>query len=376
MLYFLTNWIILYQNTKMNYILIIIFAILVWYIWLKVFRKLRILDRPGPDIIPARAPVPSIQWIPMILGIILCIWIFFNNYFFDNNLTGFIIWSILLGIIALIDNFIHISAKLRLLVQILVACISFFVSWVWFFEFTLPWWHSISIPLVIWLLLTIVWFIWFINAINWFDWINWLASGVSSIGFLTIFFLINLVVLKAHTYISPEKLHILTIVSNLSFLLFCFSFVYSFVEFKPLWVLRDIWVMFLGFSLAYLSLLWWAKIWTILVVLSLVIFDSIWVFINRIWVMKKSPLKWDYSHLHYRLLALKFSRTESRVFIWCWSLFLMVLMILQQTNRTNKAIIFIMMFLIFFWVNIYLFWIKKLPWEYKIIKDWKQIEKK
>jgi len=47
-----------------------------------------------------------------------------------------------------------------------------------------------------------------------------------------------------------------------------------------------------------------AKIGTLLVVLSLPIFDAIWVFVNRIFVMKKSPMKKDYTHLHYRLMAL------------------------------------------------------------------------
>jgi UDP-N-acetylmuramyl pentapeptide phosphotransferase/UDP-N-acetylglucosamine-1-phosphate transferase len=65
-----------------------------------------------------------------------------------------------------------------------------------------------------------------------------------------------------------------------------------------------------------------------LVVLSLVIFDAIWVSINRL-KKRKSPLKGDYTHLHYRLMSLSWSKTEVRVFVRGWSLFLMILMILQ-----------------------------------------------
>ncbi len=358
-----------------KYILIFLFAILIGYIWVAFFKKIKLLDKPGPDIIPTRKPVPHIQWVVMIIWFLLSIAIFFPQYFLDKNINSLFIWSIILGVVTTIDAFKKTSIKFRLLIQIIVICMAFFLSWVGLNEFVMPWFGEIKFPMIIWLILTIVWFAWFMNAINWFDWINWLASGVSSIWFLTIFLLIHFVVYKSNPDITPEKYQILQLVSNVSFILFAFSTVYSFIEFKPWWVLRDVGVMFLWFSLAYLSLLWWAKIWTILVALSLVIFDSIWVFINRIWIMKKSPMKWDFTHLHYRLLALKWNRTEVRFFIWIWSLFFMIVMILQWDNRFNKIIIFILMLLLFFGLNVYLFWIKKLPFEYQILKWWKKVEK-
>jgi hypothetical protein len=83
-------------------------------------------------------------------------------------------------------------------------------------------------------------------------------------------------------------------------------------------------------------------------------------------VMKKSPMKKDYTHLHYRLLALGRNRWEIRRFVRWWSIFFMVIMLLQDTNRMSKIIIFLLMAIIFFGVNIYLFWVKKLPMEYKV----------
>lgn len=111
-----------------------------------------------------------------------------------------------------------------------------------------------------------------------------------------------------------------------------------------------------------------AKIGTLLVALSLPIFDAVWVFVNRIVIFKKNPLKGDYTHLHYRLMALGWTRGEVRRFIWGWSLFFMIIMILQDTNRMNKIIIFALMTIIFFGTNIYLFWVKKLPMEYVVKK--------
>lgn len=348
----------------MIYIFIFLFAVLVWLFWILLFRKINILDKPWPDIIPARLPVPNIQWIFLFFWVIISILIFFYEYIFYKEIIALFIAWFFIALVSLFDAFKSISPKIRLLVQISVAMIAFFVGWVGIHDFIMPWWDTIHFPLLLSLLLTIIWFAWFMNAINWFDWVNSLASWVSTIWFLSIILLIQFVVIPYYTWISPDTLYMLEMVINVSYIFFVFSLIYTFIEFKPFWILRDIWVMFLWFSLAYLALMWWAKIWTILVALSLVVFDSIWVFIHRIFVMKKNPLKWDYTHLHYRLLALSWNRTEVRFFVRWWSLFLMIIMLLLWVDRFWKLIIFIIMFLFFFWINAYLFWIKWLKSEY------------
>lgn len=50
-----------------------------------------------------------------------------------------------------------------------------------------------------------------------------------------------------------------------------------------------------------------------------------------------------------------------RAFVWIFSIVMMVLMLMQEANRVNKIIIFVMMALLFFGVNTYLFLYKKLP---------------
>jgi UDP-N-acetylmuramyl pentapeptide phosphotransferase/UDP-N-acetylglucosamine-1-phosphate transferase len=86
------------------------------------------------------------------------------------------------------------------------------------------------------------------------------------------------------------------------------SFVYTFVECKPLGLIRDVGTMFLAFGLAYLSVVGGTKIGTVVVALSLVIFDAIWIIWYRICILKKSPMKGDFKHLHHRLLGLGWSR--------------------------------------------------------------------
>lgn len=206
------------------------------------------------------------------------------------------------------------------------------------------------------------------NAINRFDGINGLSSGVSTIGFLTIYLLLQQVVFPSYPFMSEANAVLLSMITNIAFVMTILGMIYTTIEYKPIGRLRDIGTMFLGFTLAYLALLGGAKIGTILVALSLPIFDAIRVFINRIFIMKKSPLKGDYTHLHYRLLSLGWDRSEIRRFVRGWSIFFMIIILLQDTNRLAKVIIFLMMALIFFGVNIYLFRVKKLPMEYKVEK--------
>ena len=137
----------------------------------------------------------------------------------------------------------------------------------------------------------VIWSILCINAINWFDGIYAQASGVSSVGFLTIFLLIKYVVFGHFTVFTEANLVTLHLVENLSLVLFALSLISTIVEYKPLALLRDVGIMFFGFSLAYLSIAGGAKIGTIVVALSLVIFDAIWVGFYRIFIVKVSPLK-------------------------------------------------------------------------------------
>jgi len=89
----------------------------------------------------------------------------------------------------------------------------------------------------------VLWSLLCINAINWFDGVYGQASGVSSIGFLTIVLLIHFVVLPYYSGITEVNAEILSWVSVISSLFFVLSLVYTFVEYKPYGLLRDLGTM-------------------------------------------------------------------------------------------------------------------------------------
>lgn len=351
----------------MNYILVPIIAIAVAFIGLRLFRRLKILDKPGNDLKNTRKPVPTIQGIFVYVGFFLSIWLLFPEYLHNNLFWWLILGSLPIVIFELFEE-LHYIGKIgfrippifRLVGHIAGALLAVRI---WSFG---P--QEFIINGEIWImpqrLLAVgfaLWSILCINAINRFDGIYGQASGVSSIGFLTIFLLIQFVVFREYTQFTDANMQILLFVKNISFVLFVIALVSTFVEYKPLGLVRDVGIMFFWFALAYLSVVGGAKIGTLIVALSLVIFDAIRVWLWRIFVMKKSPLKGDYTHLHHRLLWLGRSRREIRGFVWIRSLIMMIFILIQWTDRLNKIIIFTVMALVFFGVNYYLFIVKKLP---------------
>jgi UDP-GlcNAc:undecaprenyl-phosphate GlcNAc-1-phosphate transferase len=162
-------------------------------------------------------------------------------------------------------------------------------------------------------------------------------------------------------------------ITQICILLAISCLVYIAVEYKPSGVMRDVGFSFIGFTLGALSLLGGAKFGTMLLVLFLPICDSIWVFINRVLIMKKNPMKGDYTHLHHRLMKIGFSRPEIRVSVWIFTLTMLLLLVLLGNGSIDKMVLFVRLAAVFFGLHIYLYWIKKIPFEL-IKKDKKQTD--
>ena len=347
----------------MNYILVPVIAVAVAFIGLKVSRRLKILDKPGNDLKNTRKPVPTIQGVFVYLGFFLAIGLLFPWYLHNNLFWGLLFGSLPIVVFELFEELNYIG-KIKFKIPPSLRLVGHIVWWflavrIWHFgpQELIIWTMKRMIPQAVFVVFFILRSILCINAINRFDGIYGQASGVSSIGFLTIFLLIQFVVFKSYTNFTDANMQTLLFVKNISFVLFCISLVSTVVEYKPLGLVRDVGIMFFWFSLAYLSVVGG----TLIVAVSLVIFDAIWVWLWRIFVVKKNPLKGDYTHLHHRLLWLGWSRGEIRGFVRIWSLIMMIFILIQWTDRINKLVIFTVMAMVFFGVNYYLFIVKKMP---------------
>lgn len=355
-------------------LIIALSCIIIPYLWLQICKKLGIVEHKKRAEYYKRDPVANIQWLPLWITLIVCIYILWPSYFNSSYMAIYIVATALLVTISWIDLFHPIPSWIRLLFQIVLFGGIVLYWWVSIDTISL-WWSSLDISHRVWIIWSIIWFIVCTNAVNWFDGIQWQSSGITSIGAFSIRAVVIFIVFPTYTHITPAIINQLTITQNIALSLWLVSLIYTIIEYKPRGLIRDIGTTVYGFSLAYLALLWGAKVGTLMVTLSLVLFDRVWVIAYRLLIMRKNPLKWDYTHLHHRLIANGRSRSEIRWFVWIRSTIMTILMLLQWSNSLHKRIILIMMALLFFWVNIYLFIVKKLPVEMKVDFSTKDVEK-
>lgn len=168
----------------------------------------------------------------------------------------------------------------------------------------LPWYQQPTIKLLIdsqvisWaalpaILLTWFWTVGMMNTVNWIDGMDGLATGVVGITGLFIM-LISLL-------LGQQSIAVLSAVFT--------GAVFGFLphNWHPAKVfMGDCGAMFLGLALAVLSIMGGAKLALAFMVLGVPILDVALVILNRV-RRGQSPLHYDKTHLHHRLLATGFS---------------------------------------------------------------------
>lgn len=338
-------------------------------LWRWISRSYQILDKPGHDV-PKRPRVPTLQWIWSVLAVVITTLFFRPELLTAHYMLGLWIGLALLVAVNFVDELgrlIHpkyrLSPKIKFVFQAWAALIALWVSGVWFTWLTISG-TTYVFGWFITMLITVGRFGLCTNAINRFDGVYGLASWSSAIWFVTIASLLSRVVLPLYPWINGIEAEMVNAAIWCAWLFAGATILATVMEFRPWGLMREVGTMSFWFALAYLSLLWGAKIGTMIVVLLLPLFDAVRVIIDRVRFRKVSPFKGDFTHLHYRLMALGWSRNEVRVVLRSLSIFLAILMLLQWGDRWDKVIIFLLVAAIFFAVNGYLFRVKKLPKAY------------
>lgn len=348
---------------------VLVLLILLPLVWRRVSKRLRILDKPGHDV-PKRPRVPTLQWLGFLVAVVGVTALFHPEYFTADYMLGFWIGLWALVVVNFIDELgrlVHRRYRLhpviKFIVQLLVAIVAWRLSGIGISGIEIAG-QRLSFSVLNSLILTIARFGLCINAINRFDGVYGLASWSSSLGFFTIASLLTRVVLPLYPEMTGLKLEMVNSAIWFARLFAGVTLFAALMEFRPLGLVREVGTMSFGFALAYLSLLGGAKLGTVIVVLLLPLLDAVRVIFDRLHIRKQNPFKGDFTHLHYRLMALGWNRTEVRVVLWSLSAFLAIIILLQGGDRISKLIIFVLIAVIFFAINGYLYRVKKLPKAY------------
>jgi UDP-N-acetylmuramyl pentapeptide phosphotransferase/UDP-N-acetylglucosamine-1-phosphate transferase len=221
--------------------------------------------------------------------------------------VGLLIVGPLLGFaLVLRDDIREMPAGTKLLIQCGVAALAIVP---WFLapdlqpppgllinQVQTPFWGTVSLPVVVAVLFTLFWIVGMMNTVNLLDGLDGLAGGVTAIAALLLF--VHTVRLGQYS-LAPLPLAVAG--ACLGFLPY---------NFHPARVfMGDSGALYLGYSMAILSIIGGAKIATALLVLGVPILDVAWVLIFRL-TRGRSPLQADRGHLHHRLLDLGLSQVQ------------------------------------------------------------------
>ncbi len=330
----------------------------------KLFYKIGILDNPKKYKL-TRDPIPYSMWVVFFISF------FILSYFFvEYNYKLWLIWLFwfIITLISFIDDRLNVSPKIRLLIQIIIWAVIWITSIKIGYISNIFWWiidletynftilnHTIYlIPLIF----TIIWYVFIFNALNWSDWIQWNTSWLSLISFLILFLLWFILFWKDNYEWWIENAEF---IMSISIILVWIILPFWYFDFNEKILMWDSWTMFLWFMLATLAIIAGWKIATVLVVFWIYSVDAIYVIIKRI-LNNKSPLAWDFTHLHHRLLDIWLTKKQVLVslyslsfFFWLTALFL---------DKSGKIIVFAIIVIVVIFINKIM--------ETLILKTWKR----
>lgn len=248
------------------------------------------------------------------------------------------IGACLIIIIGILDDLYELSAKVKFLSQIVIACL--IVSSGLKIDF-------ITIPFVVEKMqlgifsypLTVFWIVGITNAVNLIDGLDGLAAGISSIGISALGILAAL---------SGKGL-----ILTLAVIILGSTLAFLFYNFYPAKIfMGDTGSLFLGYCISVLSLLGLYKSVTLfsiiipIIILGVPVFDTLFAIIRRI--MNRQPISApDKSHLHHRIMALGLSHRNTVLIIYCIGiLFSVAAILLESVTLWVALIVLVMLFII------------------------------
>jgi UDP-GlcNAc:undecaprenyl-phosphate GlcNAc-1-phosphate transferase len=296
--------------------------------------KLNIVDIPESRKIHDKS-TPLLGGVAIVISFIFAL---MANMILDTKSIVLLIGAIIVALMSLIDDWIGVSAKFKLFVQVSVVLVLIYFGFlIELFPSATPWGYVLN------MLITILWIVGITNALNFLDGMDGLAAGISAI----IALFLGIVAYQTNQpymgWIAAAMVG-----SCLGFLPF------NFRPTKPAVIfLGDTGSIFIGFTLSALAVKGeWSNNNPIVsfsapvLIFWVLIFDMTYITIERIVNGKvKNFRQWiDYvgkDHLHHRLYALLGDRRKAVLFIYFLSATLGISAIALRNARAIDGILLV-----------------------------------
>lgn len=247
----------------------------------------------------------------------------------DQNLLGVFLGAVILVSLGIVDDVKGLSPGVKLFWQAIAAFmpVAFGIRIWWFSNplggpnIVLGNWTYLFVPL---------WLVVMINVVNWLDGLDGLATGVSSIAAIILFFL------SLTPLVNQPATALLAIIlagAAVGFLPH---------NFHPAKIfLGDAGSQFLGYMLGIFAIISGGKVATAALVLGIPILDALWVIARRI-VAGQSPFKADRKHLHHRLVDLGLTQQQTVLLYWSLSAAFGLAALLTRTAGKTRAALWLL----------------------------------
>ncbi len=295
--------------------------------------RINALDIPKDERRVHKKPIPLIGGLAIFYGFIISVLCF---AVIDYETMGILIGATIMVTVGVIDDMRDLSAKLKLLFQIIAAgvVVYFGVDMEYIANPFARWLGPQYINLGLWSVpLTMVWIIGITNAVNLIDGLDGLAVGISSIAS---------VALLSLTLVS-QNLNAAIITAALAGAGFGFL-PYNFNPAKIF--MGDTGSTFLGFVLACISIQGIMKMYALIsfavpvLILGLPIFDTLFAILRRAFTGKPimSP---DRGHLHHRLLDMGFSQRQTVTILYTLTSILCLTAVVMSLKDAFRGLILV-----------------------------------
>lgn len=279
-------------------------------------RRANLVDRIGQDTFTTRA-LPRLGGIALYLAFMIGLGLTFvigvDRSFDRDETTRLALLAIGAAIITTVmvaDDITGLAPRTKLAWQIGTALLAVLPS-LWnprqgiiISDFRAPLLGPIELAPWIAVPFTVFWLVGMMNTMNMVDGLDGLAGGVT---------LIACTVLFIHTYNQQQYT-----ISILPLILAGAAIGFLALNWHPAKIIMgDSGAMFLGFTLAAISIIGGAKLATTLLALAIPIIDLAWLIISRI-SHGRSPMRRDTQHLHHRLYQI--GLTHRQVVVLYYSL--------------------------------------------------------
>ena len=230
-----------------------------------------------------------------------------------SDLVGLFLGGILATAFGVVDDALDLRARWQFVGQLGLALFAIALGFVVDFVANPFGAGSLRLGGVISIGFTVLWIAGMINSINFIDGLDGLSSGIGLIAAVT------LGVISLTPQVGQPFIAVL-----------CFALAGSLLgflrwNFHPAAIFAGTsGVMFLGYTLALLSILGTAKVAVAMLVLGVPIIDAFWIIVRRL-AERRSPFSPDRGHLHHRLLDVGLSHRQTVLLIYAICVVLAIL---------------------------------------------------